>query len=95
MSVIRQIKNSRSFRGSLFKLSSVLGVASRSKLVKLGLSFVIIIFLKKPVGKRFFIVFRFAICKVLSIKVNRFSARALETVDVTRVFSSSDLKFYF
>ena len=51
--------------------------------------------MKEPLGKRFFIVSKFVICKILSIKVNSPLARALETVGSTQDFSASDLKFYF
>ena len=37
----------------------------------------IIILSKEPVGKPFFIVFRFVICEVLSIKVSNSLAQAL------------------
>ena len=47
---------------------------------------------KEPVGKQFF-VFRFLICKTLSITVNGSLVPALETVSVTLVFSALDLKF--
>ena len=53
------------------------------------------ILVKEPIVKRFFIVSRFVICKILSIKVNSSLASILETVGSTLFFSASDLKFYF
>ena len=53
------------------------------------------ILVKEPIVKRFFIVSRFVICKILSIKVNSSLASILETVGSILFFSASDLKFYF
>ena len=51
--------------------------------------------LKEPIGTRFFIFFRFVICKILSIKVNSSLAPALEAVGVHGFFQLQIWSFSF